>query len=238
ARVGHGRGGERGGGPGAGRSGAGLERRPGERGEQQHEAEIGVRGRPPGGRFHGGANRGAEGARGGGGQGGPDRRRTREEILVPSVMKVGARRHVSGLRGARLEQARELRGDGDVGPVRRARHRGATRPSTCSTIAAATSMEVASCRPRHPGIPFTSTTYSVPSRAGRRSTPAYSAPTAPAAVTASAARSGSSVTARARPPRARFVFQAGGGALRSIAPSTRPPTTNARTSQPPWSIAR
>src|SRR2546425_10381901 len=82
--------------------------------------------------------------------------------LVVGVAKGGAGVDVAGLEGARLEQAGELRGGRDFGGAgARApspAHRAVTRPRRCSTIAAATSMEVASCRPRHPGIPFTSTT--------------------------------------------------------------------------------
>src|SRR2546427_1978850 len=74
ARVGHGRCGERGREAGDERSIIGLECRPGERGEEEHEAEIGVGGRPPRGCFHGGADGLAEWALGRAGQGGPDRR--------------------------------------------------------------------------------------------------------------------------------------------------------------------
>src|SRR5207253_7115689 len=98
--------------------------------------------------------------------------------LVARVPEPRQRGDVPALGGPHLEPAGELRGGGHLGRPRRAAHRRATRPTSNSTIAAATSHDVASCRPRHPGIPFTSTTYTVPSRAGSRSTSAASAPTA------------------------------------------------------------
>ena len=83
---------------------------------------------------------------------------------------------------------------------------------------------VAVCRPLHPGIPFTSSTNTVPSfeAAGprrrnrrRRRLPRASRP---------ATQDGGSI-ARADPPRETLVRQSPAGARRSIAPTTRPPTT-------------
>ena len=51
--------------------------------------------------------------------------------------------------------------------------------------------------------------------------------------TARSAQSGGSSNARTEPPRETFVRQSPAGAVRSMAPITRPPTTNARTSRPP-----
>src|SRR2546429_54702 len=102
-----------------------------------------------------------------------DRRRAGEEVFVRRVAEGGEGGHVAGLGGTRLQQAGELGSGCHVRRLPRGEsHRGVTRPSRCSTIAPATSLDVASCKPRHPGIPLTSTTYVVPSRAGRRSTPA------------------------------------------------------------------
>src|SRR5881398_1263746 len=92
------------------------------------------------------------------GECGADRDGAREEVLVRRVVEAGERGHVTRFGGARLEQAGELRRGGDFGRARRRAHADVKRPSRCSTIVAATSTEVASCRPRHPGIPFTSTT--------------------------------------------------------------------------------
>src|SRR2546430_1222579 len=96
-----------------------------------------------------------------------------EKVFVRRVAEGGEGGHVAGLGGTRLQQAGELGSGCHVRRLPRGEsHRGVTRPSRCSTIAPATSLDVASCKPRHPGIPLTSTTYVVPSRAGRRSTPA------------------------------------------------------------------
>src|SRR5262249_52099258 len=116
-----------------------------------------------------------------------DGRRAREKILVPQIVEVAFRRDVPGLRRARLEQARQLRGGGNVDRRRVRRTRLAllrdhavtavdvtdrTRSSRRSTIAPATSTPVARWSPCQPGMPFTSRTNTPPSLDGARSTPA------------------------------------------------------------------
>ena len=175
------------------------ERRACKRSQEEDDAEIRVRGRPARGRLDGEAHRRAERTRGRAADRPANRGRAREEVFVARVGEGASRRDVARLRRARLEEAGELRGDRDVCRPERTRrdrrderrlrdlatrvadrHAGSsavdltvdTRPTRCSTIAPATSSPVACCSPRHPGIPFTSSTNTVPSRDGSRSTPA------------------------------------------------------------------
>src|ERR687889_130784 len=69
--------------------------------------------------------------------------------------------------------------------------------------APATSRPVAAWSPSQPGIPLTSSRYTLPSRAGSRSTPAYSAPTA------AAARTGSAAAREVGPPPGRAALDGG-----------------------------
>src|SRR5256885_14358385 len=153
--------GERGGEPLAQWRAAGPERRAGERGEQQDQAEIGVGRRPAGGGFDGGADGGAERPLRRGGEGGPDGRGAREIVLVARIPEGREGGDVAGFGGAHLEQACELSG-GDHVRLRRPPPRCATPPtSTPPTPAAATTGDAPSCPPP-PGTPSTSPTTPLP----------------------------------------------------------------------------
>ena len=175
-----------------------------------------------------GADRRAERVRAGLGHAGTDRHGARQEILVAGVVEVQsrARRSPAWARSPRAGRRAAPAAATSAGVVTR-RPRRAGRPA-----APATSTPVASWSPRQPGMPFTSSTYTVPSRAGSRSTPAYSAPTAAAARTASAAPLLGARSHGAAPPAAGQSWCASRRRAARWRRSPAPPRTNARTSRP------
>ena len=156
--------------------------------QQQDDPQIRIGARPGGRRLYGRTNRPPERLAGGLPERLADRRRARHEIDDAHVVEGAPGRHVSRLGREHLEQAGELCGGGDVGvgphPGDRigaaithdveddAAARRAATATRRSTIAPATSTPVARCTPSHPGMPFTSSTNTVPSGDGSRSTPA------------------------------------------------------------------
>ncbi len=81
-----------------------------------------------------------------------DRDRARQEILVAGVVEMALGGDVARLGRAHFEQAGELRRGRDLLPGH------GPRRARWSTSAPATSIPVASCNPRQPGMPFTSST--------------------------------------------------------------------------------
>src|SRR5207248_1428344 len=103
--------------------------------------------------------------------------------------------------------------------------------ATCAakpTISPAMSRPVARSSPSNPGLEFSSTIFG-PSFDSSRSTPATSSPITFAARTAVSAYSGGSWIAVPNPPRCRLLRNSPRGASRRMAPTTRSPTTSART---------
>ena len=100
--------------PSRSRSGPPRERGLRQRREQQHDAEVRVRGRDAARRLDGREDRLTDAALAGAPQLGADRDRAAQHVLVGHVVEVVARRDVARLLRAGLEHARQLGGTGDA----------------------------------------------------------------------------------------------------------------------------
>ena len=130
-------------------------------------------------------------------------------------------------RARRRRRGRRARRDGAAPRRHRAARASLTTVSTCATSAAATSAPVASCSPCQPGIPLSSSTFRRrPQQVDARVVGAQRL----GGLHAQALLLGAQLRRpRACAPRARFARHP--APTRSIAASTRPPTTNARRSR-------
>ena len=121
------------------------ERRARDRRQQQDDAEIRVRARPPRRGLDGQPHRRADAARAGAGQRLADRRRAGEEVLVARVGEMAARRHVPRLRRARPRAGTRAAPRGHDGRGRSPRARPGARPwqacmpATCARALSASS---------------------------------------------------------------------------------------------------